>query len=898
MRNYYLLISFLLLIFLNSSIVLCQPNNPDSTLRRIRPFINRPMRLTDLPESSKKQSTNYDKLISWFSKQKFDTLVLVNKGKYHIDFLLPVFKELISQYISSNKTRNSPQSDDLKNPKFLSLYNELLRYTNADSVAFSKVKYYLGREINRMPNNRGKAYLSIFYADTYIKTHKKYDNYSFSYASSVGDIAEKCSDKYQKVQIYELLGDFYRYHGEYEKAIDAYYDGLIVSWKIDELLTIRLLDNIHVLYLSQNVSISTLRARQILDILYSASLNYSDTLIAWENRLKLISIDNFQLNTFQKSRLSKAEYEEYQHEDLLELKYWYETFYLYGSPKSVVMDYVAFYTLGSIFLEEGKYNISRYYFIRSLFNALMMPANHIGKIHRSLFGISNTYALEGDIKRAIEYINLSVSFAMERDDFAYYASLLEKAQIYRNVNSIDSRFLDSALYYANYVERDVIGKTISPINDARLMEYWAGIKRGVYLTKYNQATSNGHLSSNSLKDSIFKYTDLEQNLIISKLDFVANMLSVESGKLITFTKNYSDQLINTEREKVLLLEKNVRLEANERARVTKEMRTQDSLNTLKLKAIEFEKSLLKKEDSLSKEKSKRIIAENKSIVAQKEAVTKQKQTFLVALISVVIISAVTISLNKKRSAEESKSAKLKIANAELTLTNAQMRQNVIKSRSHEIKALVSSINHRTNVLASLLNDKSRANDSEINNSAISLLRLTQKSDRYVQTYYNSLINTNSNLKEEFDLSFAFKNVYEEEYEISDQKITLVNEVREEPLLTKIVIPPHFITNFVMNSIRHGMDGVDTIKITWLSELIQGGYRLIIDDTGCGINKSKEKSKNWQTRSSGLKNAVEAANLYNQCNYEYKMVFDESHIIDKHSEMGLPGTRIIIDFIKA
>ena len=91
---------------------------------------------------------------------------------------------------------------------------------------------------------------------------------------------------------------------------------------------------------------------------------------------------------------------------------------------------------------------------------------------------------------------------------------------------------------------------------------------------------------------------------------------------------------------------------------------------------------------------------------------------------------------------------------------------------------------------------------------------------------------------------------------------------------------------------------DNISVFVEAETTTKGYKIIIEDNGCGINQSKSNKSTSNETGTGIQLAIDSADAYNRnVNNEFSIFFSENNIIDKADTNKGKGTKVIIEFIK-
>ena len=133
-------------------------------------------------------------------------------------------------------------------------------------------------------------------------------------------------------------------------------------------------------------------------------------------------------------------------------------------------------------------------------------------------------------------------------------------------------------------------------------------------------------------------------------------------------------------------------------------------------------------------------------------------------------------------------------------------------------------------------------------------------------------------------------------------VTINNNLHDDFVLNRLPVPSHFLNNFIMNSIRHGLKGENTLsmEIDINSYQTKNGYIIEIIDTGCGINFTRSNNTENEFVSSGFGWARELIDIYNRSNsIRYLILFSNFSVTDNSDTWGKEekGTKVTIEFIK-
>ncbi|MEA3427312.1 MAG: hypothetical protein U9R46_13795 [Bacteroidota bacterium] len=268
----------------------------------------------------------------------------------------------------------------------------------------------------------------------------------------------------------------------------------------------------------------------------------------------------------------------------------------------------------------------------------------------------------------------------------------------------------------------------------------------------------------------------------------------------------------------------------------------------------------------------------KEAVALNETISQRNFSLV---ISIIVITGLALIIYVFFRRDRKKSSIIKS-----TLTQKLLFTDVA---THDIKRLVGNI-------PQMIENRLRDNLSQ-NPKVYGLVKHTENISQYLKNIINQKENELRKISEEIELSKMYVNIFKETTLSDEYEVTFINNITDEYLLNQIPIPAGFLNNFFKNSVEQGTADMNQtqITITLSSERIQNGYKLIIDDTGCGINYAKKTGGTTSGR--GLTLARETVVGYNLKNHVYKIVFTNDSIFDKEDRNMGRGTMVVIEFIK-
>lgn len=451
---------------------------------------------------------------------------------------------------------------------------------------------------------------------------------------------------------------------------------------------------------------------------------------------------------------------------------------------------------------------------------------------------------------------------------------------------------------------EVLSRLYNGINNRKLSDEYAD-KAILYKTQYINELNEINKIENELrinivkkeiaditkvKDSIIRIAKLEMQSEISILaklkDSLINLKNIEIQNSESHLKSLKDSLIKTgeslaiKNNRIILLDKEI---------------------------VSINQRLAEKERQLGE--IERLLGEKENLLSGMKTTLSRKQqtlnyTAAIAAILILIGSFTYIKFYRarqknKRLEDEKTLSLLRNKNLEYENAMAQLRISNQQLKNHEFKDISFIIKRKASLLFSSFSNNQTPQNKENIDELLSLVNMSELAYKYIEQYHNSSKETNNTINGEFELANSYTNIFKMMYRLNVESIKLSNLIKDDFVKNELLVPTHLINNFIINSLKHGLQGQDAIEVIIESENTSSGYKIIIDDNGCGITQSKKLKKRAAETGTGIQLAINAINAYNDnVSNKFQINFTkEHHLIDKTSEGNGKGTKVIIDFIK-
>jgi signal transduction histidine kinase len=458
-------------------------------------------------------------------------------------------------------------------------------------------------------------------------------------------------------------------------------------------------------------------------------------------------------------------------------------------------------------------------------------------------------------EKSLYYNNLGLAFARNRNNTLwFYAEILNRS----NILGLQG-FTRAAIHQVNLFTEAIEADSTVIFKRRKYILYSNYLKSRLY-QDINKKDSADHFLSKAkalesdfteeLKQIVIRLSELSQFLTYDRIDTLEHHLTILDSSLL-MKRSELDSTISK-----LSLYK-------------------DSLNTLS--------ALLVKKRTELKQINSTLQNTNNSLAQTKGELKLAILFRTLSTILVIILLLYIAWLIYKRYIHKIEKA------------NIEARILKYKGQSHEIRHISDDLNEK--ISYSLSNINSNSSKVDIENIFSDLKYASNISNNYIQSHYDSVRDPLQSVEKEIEAAENFLLVYRALSLRESLSVNIHNKIpKQSPVLNQNV-PSTFLTNFIMNSIQHGSKRRDIyqLDIEITSVEIKNGYRITIEDNGCGIIYSKRAGDYEQKKHSGINMAKDLIKQFNYTQRPKKIKFQEANIIDK-SCWGQQGTRVTFDLI--
>lgn len=528
--------------------------------------------------------------------------------------------------------------------------------------------------------------------------------------------------------------------------------------------------------------------------------------------------------------------------------YWYR-YYKTGTKQAASeINSGAFYSIASL-LENKKYiQASLNYYQLSFLYAV--GARNIQEMWASAKSISRIYALLKQKELAISWADQLIKFSVIENNTLHVAlSKLNKGDVYGLLE-----MKDSAMSCLKEVQNDTYyNSSLTPIE-------YKEVLKSFYQSKYSL------VQQSPLDSSAWYYKSISQGYVTEGLSNLSNLLQQETISLVKLNEHISDNNLKLESE------------AKNYFRIQDSIEKQNVKNETELvKLRDHEKKILAdkiKSDSLYQRSIELL---NTSLYDKNFDLI-----ILVIIVGTLFISVVILAI---RNYSKNKIIK---ANLHVNLVKKQSEIAFKNIGTHDIKKLIS---QTPRFIKSKLN-------SGIEHKNI--LDFIYNFSKNVSTYVNDILSNIDvivmPLQQQIEMSKVYSKYYKEVHLGESYSVTINNIITNEFILTELPVPTYLINNFIKNSLEHGTEdpSQSAITVTVSSTETANGYKIMIDDDGCGINYSKLNS--GTKKSEGIKFVLDSVENFNKIDTNFTINFSMDYVVDK-SNLGSRGTLVTIEYNK-
>jgi len=819
--------------------------------------------------------------------------LLDKNNKYdttYIDDLLPKFKlQIDALTYNNNLTPNITDSEDLKKSWFKNIYEKIEAVQKKEPKdIYKKDIKNISDLIASLPISKGSIWLSLEYEKQLIGIDR-YQDLADSVCSKMEAESINIFDLYERGKAFSYIGDFAKSYEVNDDAIRLYYRARECIYNSDKDEKIKYFEQAEIckktadIFAQRNLAQSLEKEsnyyKSAIDY-YNESENVNGSSLSSAAYLSILANLESDYDYFTTDSLS--------HEKRISILKNLEPFF-FGNERITghvaELDYLGYYSIATILRAENKNKAAIYFYIKALFSAI--ATKNEGYISASLDNISYTYALLANTKLSIGYSNLSIAFAGKLENkFQLYSSLIEKG-----INLYVLGDYASALTVVNNVQFDnKLTTDLLPFDYNDLLEK-------CYTIKFKLLDS-----LKLTNDSARIYERSSQQFQNNNLESFAYLINVESDVIANWLKNIKDREINITKELESIRRNNDSL--LHRSDIQSLKRSRDStsqeetialLNDLLAKQIDKKRIADSTQHKIDLKKAE---ADKKNKIKQEEDKRKNERdqaevtiNWIIALSTLAIISILLLYQKRLHNT--------RIKRIEAERENALNGLKILshQGKNHEFSSLAKEIAAIAILEKNELEKKSNYRTADINQAFNAVINAANVVSEYSRKYHESTGNIITTVNREIEMSRAYLNVFNMEQELQDV-IAINNNITDDFILFKLPILSHFLHNFIMNSIKHGLKGGNIINLNIDINAYQTsiGYIIEIEDNGCGINYTMPINSKLET-STGLGWAKIYVEKYNNSNYEYRINLPSSSIFDKSERRLGNGTKVIIEFIR-
>lgn len=165
---------------------------------------------------------------------------------------------------------------------------------------------------------------------------------------------------------------------------------------------------------------------------------------------------------------------------------------------------------------------------------------------------------------------------------------------------------------------------------------------------------------------------------------------------------------------------------------------------------------------------------------------------------------------------------------------------------------------------------------------------------------------NKYFRANLELKRGLKNTIGNEVDLARQYCSILEKMQGAPgkariidkidytILGGIEVPKHSIESFIANAFSHGGAGKDAVRIIVRSEIMPGGFAIIIEDDGVGFDDLGLKTKDPYM---GINLVMKQIENYNSQNNSYSIKFSADKIENIYTNEAKSGVRVTLKIVK-
>ena len=536
-------------------------------------------------------------------------------------------------------------------------------------------------------------------------------------------------------------------------------------------------------------------------------------------------------------------------------------------------NYYFLYSVATLLRSENKFEASLNYYLAALLCAAQ--TNNVNILQQSIQNVSYAYALLRKDFLSNAYSDLAIEFAKRRkNNFQYLSANLNKSYNYFLLKKYSK-----ALEYINKVQfDDNINSTLPKSENEEIIFT-------VYRQKFKVL--------DSLKSDSARYYEQQfENRNAEYLNNFSGLLMVETDAI----KSWLEHVKNEE----LFAQIEITKIANINKELEKSLKQKAEIKAIDVLIAKAHSDSINQIITIKNERLKKSESNLKKTVSQKVTAINWRNIVLGILAFSIIGLIISFQKNIKQNDIITKAHENETKQAEIIRTSLEKqlllekkeRENTIAltivKQTHDIKRLVSNV---PEMIKGLISNSSEPSQIE------KVKFYAENVSSYVKGVFESAKNPISTISEEIIMLKAYIETYKETKLGESYNVNLTNKIKDPYILNTMPIPSFVLNNFIKNSLEKGLAIKDQTEMTITISNIDSsnGYKIIIEDNGCGINYSKRVSGTKE--GIGLKLVKEIIDSYNIDLQPFKINFSDSSIYDKEDKNEGTGTKVILEFIK-